>query len=151
MTAEIWVIFALSLQKTLYVVAMHVNIIFSSSSHNKCVLKKILAFTRVFQQAFSTHCSNTSQSLIGSEYTKASICLQKKVRSIKVRWSCRPVDWASISNPLSTEILVHVLSDKAGLHAWDPHRTSAVEITQIHPYLSNYCFWTYVDRNILFS
>jgi len=39
-TTEMWVTFALSLQKTLYVVAMHVNITFSSSSHKKCVLYK---------------------------------------------------------------------------------------------------------------
>jgi len=142
-TTEIWVTFALSLQKTLYVVAMHVNITFSSSSHKKGVLfLKIYAFTRMFQQAFSTHCSNTSQSLIGSEYIKASIYIstEQKVRSIDVRWSCRPVDWASTPNPLPTESLVQVLSETAGLHSWDPHKSSVVEITQNHPYLNNHWF-----------
>jgi hypothetical protein len=46
---------------------------------------KISVFTRMFQQAFSTHCSNTSQSLISSEHVKAAICLYRKKKSETLR------------------------------------------------------------------
>jgi hypothetical protein len=36
---------------------------------------------------------------------------QPKIQRIKVRESCRPVDWVSASYPLFTESLVQVLSD----------------------------------------
>jgi hypothetical protein len=46
MTAEIWVIFMLSLQHMFYVVPMHVNTTFNSSSHKKCTPKKFLVLLK---------------------------------------------------------------------------------------------------------
>ena len=39
-----------------------------------------------------------------------------KIKKIEVRRSCRPVGWASTSNPLSTENEVHVLPDNTETH-----------------------------------
>jgi hypothetical protein len=45
-------------------------------------LLKIPGFTRIFWQAFSTRCRNTSKSLIGAEHTKVFRCPQSQ----KSRW-----------------------------------------------------------------
>jgi hypothetical protein len=55
------------------------------------------------------------KSLTASEYTRKRCPHIPQIRRIKVRWSCRPVDWVSISNPASGESLVQVLSDSAVL------------------------------------
>jgi hypothetical protein len=37
-TAEVWVIFILSLQQMLYVVSVHIGTTYNSSGHEKCIL-----------------------------------------------------------------------------------------------------------------
>jgi hypothetical protein len=79
-----------------------------------CTLSKIPGFTQISWQAFSTHCCNTSKSLISSEHTKVFRCPHsQKSRWFKIRGSCRPLDWASIFYPLSAKSLVQLLSDSA--------------------------------------
>jgi hypothetical protein len=73
MTAEIWVIFMLSLPQMLCMFPMYVNTTFNCC-FCKCVLKKIPDFMWICQQACSIHCCNTSNSLIRSEYTKGIWC-----------------------------------------------------------------------------
>jgi hypothetical protein len=74
-------------------------------------LSKIPGFTRISRHAVSISSCNTSKSLIGAECTKAFRCPpQRKIQRIKVRRSCRPVDWAPASYPLFTRSLVQLLS-----------------------------------------
>ena len=76
-------------------------------------LSKIHGFTRNPWQALSDLCCNTLKSPIASEYTKVFIGPRSQKSRGKVKVSRRPVDWASMSNPLTTKGLVQVLSEFA--------------------------------------
>jgi len=86
MPADIWVIFMFSLQQRLCVVPMHVNKTFSSFSHRKCALfPKFILLESPDRHEISIHGSNTSMSLIISEYTEVLwVATQPKFQTIKV-------------------------------------------------------------------
>lgn len=57
---------------------------------------------------------------------KSLVSPQPKIQRIKDRQSSRPVDWASMSYPWLTRILIQVLSDNVGKMRWylsmhEPH------------------------------
>lgn len=73
----------------------------------------IPGFTQISKKAFSTHCCDTSKSMISPEYIRCSgVC--------KARGLHRPVNCTSMSHPLSTKGLVQALSDKAEKMRWWP-------------------------------
>ena len=67
---------------------------------------------------------------------------QPKTWSIKVRESCRPIDWVSTFYPLSTESLIQVLSDNAGTpinsDVFSPGSNTAVLQQWVEKSLSQY-------------
>jgi hypothetical protein len=63
----------------------------------RCTLSKIPDFTQIFWQAFSTHCCNTSY-YWSTLNTPTSLDVPIAFgQEIKVRETCGPVDWASVS------------------------------------------------------
>jgi hypothetical protein len=89
-------------------------------------LLKIPGYAQISSQPFPASCYNTSKSLIGVEYTKASMSFHgQKIHRNEVRRSCRPVDWTSVSYPRYTESLVQLVSDnvermRVSRQAWTP-------------------------------
>jgi hypothetical protein len=81
-----------------------------------CNLSKTPGFTWISQQAFFTHCRNTSKSLTGTEYTEAF-----RWPHIKKFRGLRSGDHiGQLIGPLLTRILIQVLSNNAGKMRWCP-------------------------------
>jgi hypothetical protein len=103
-------------------------------------------FTRISWQELSIrYCNYTSKSLIGAEYTKVFRFPQPKIQKIKVRRSCRPVDWASASYPLFTESLVRVPSDNAEKMRWWPtmHEPHVLSLMKRHMFCE---YWQTIHK-----
>jgi hypothetical protein len=128
--AETWAMSVSSLQQMLCEVPLHLSAIFSSSSH----YVKIPSFTLISWRTCSTRCCNTSESLIGAEYIEVLSVPITQIQGIKVRRSCRPVDWASAFYPLFTERLVQVLSDNAKKNLMAPnlHESRVLSLIKGH-------------------
>jgi hypothetical protein len=129
---EIWAMFVWSLQQMLYVVLMHLNTAFSSSSHRGPHSVEIPGFTRISLWEFSTPCCSTSEVIDWRWLHQSLVSPQPKIQRIEVKGSCRPGDWASASCSLFTESLVQVLSDNAEKMRWcpimhEPHVLSLME------------------------
>jgi hypothetical protein len=115
-------------------------------------MPKIPGFTLISWRAFSARCCNTSVTDRCWTHQSLQLSPQPNIQRIKVRRSCRPVDWVSASHPLFTESLVQVLCDSAEKTRWCPtmHEPLVIdEETYVPRVLVNHIPKRYWDMNVL--
>jgi hypothetical protein len=117
MPAEIREMFMWSLQQVLYVVPTH----FNSFVAQRCALYQKFLVSLESPERHSLLVPAITLSRWAARNSPKSLDVSTaKTQRIKVRGSCRPVDWASSSHPLFTEILVRVLCDNVQKMRWCP-------------------------------